>query len=369
MPLRILFTTVITVLSFTVTIPNVSAQTTPPPDEYMRGTVINVASGNIQKPDGSTQIGAKRITTIRLNSDGEKGTEATIEETDPDTIAAFPVTTGDSVVVIKSYSVEGVPTYAMVDTYRIPRLWMLAALFFVAALLFGKLRGASSVLGLIFTAVVIVGYVVPQIMDGQNPLTVSLVASVIIIVPSLYLAHGINARTTIALASTLVTLAGTAWVATHFVGWARLSGSGSDDAFFLQGLGLTNINLQGLLLGGMMLGVLGILDDITTAQSAIVEELKRANAKLSTAELYRRGLSVGREHITSLINTLFLAYAGVSLPLFLLFRASNDQPLWFIVNSEPIAEEIVRTLVGSLCLVVAVPITTFLAALWFGKKS
>ncbi len=362
--------TLLTVLTVVLTPWGSAVATSPelPADQYSRGIVRSVTSGDLQKADGSTMIGGKRIVGVHLNGGDQPEQDVVVEETDPDTIKGFSLSVGDAVVVVKSTSVQAKESYAIVDTYRIPRLWMLSGIFFLVALLFGRIRGATSILGLVLTGVVIIGYVVPQIMAGGNPLTVSIIASLIITVPSLYLAHGLNARTTVALVSTLITLAATAWIATRFVGWAHLSGNGSEDAFFLQGLGLNNLNLQGLLLAGIILGVVGILDDITTAQSAVVEELHQANPKLSVSELYRRGISVGREHITSLINTLFLAYAGVSLPLFLLFRAGNDQPLWLIVNSEPIAEEIVRTLVGSVCLVLAVPITTLLAAAWFGKK-
>ena len=362
--------TLLTVLTVVLTPWGSAVATSPelPADQYSRGIVRSVTSGDLQKADGSTMIGGKRIVGVHLNGGDQPEQDVVVEETDPDTIKGFSLSVGDAVVVVNSTSVQAKESYAIVDTYRIPRLWMLSGIFFLVALLFGRIRGATSILGLVLTGVVIIGYVVPQIMAGGNPLTVSIIASLIITVPSLYLAHGLNARTTVALVSTLITLAATAWIATRFVGWAHLSGNGSEDAFFLQGLGLNNLNLQGLLLAGIILGVVGILDDITTAQSAVVEELHQANPKLSVSELYRRGISVGREHITSLINTLFLAYAGVSLPLFLLFRAGNDQPLWLIVNSEPIAEEIVRTLVGSVCLVLAVPITTLLAAAWFGKK-
>jgi uncharacterized membrane protein len=116
-----------------------------------------------------------------------------------------------------------------------------------------------------------------------------------------------------------------------------------------------------------MLGVLGVLDDITTAQSAVIEELKRANLNLTFRDLYKRGISVGKEHIASLVNTLFLAYAGASLPLFLLFAVYKQAPVWFTLNSEIISEEIVRTLVGSVCLILAVPITTALAAAFFTR--
>jgi uncharacterized membrane protein len=165
---------------------------------------------------------------------------------------------------------------------------------------------------------------------------------------------------------TLITLGISVFVAVKIVSWTHLFGTGSEDALLLQSLS-GNVNLRGLLLGGMILGLLGVLDDVTTGQAAIVEELRDANPALSVKELYRRGLSVGREHITSLINTLFLAYTGATLPLFLLFTLNQGQPFWMIVNSEQISDEIVRTVVGSSCLILAVPITTLLAAYFFGK--
>jgi uncharacterized membrane protein len=152
-----------------------------------------------------------------------------------------------------------------------------------------------------------------------------------------------------------------------FVAIGKLFGLGSEEAIYLQLVPLEQLNLQGLLLGGIILGALGVLDDITTAQSAAVDELRKANPALGARELYRRGLSVGTEHITSLVNTLFLAYAGASLPLFILFTIYNDMPLWVTLNSEFIAEEIVRTVVGSVALILAVPITTAAAAAIFSR--
>lgn len=131
----------------------------------------------------------------------------------------------------------------------------------------------------------------------------------------------------------------------------------------------TSINLKGLLLGGIVIGALGVLDDITTGQTAVINELISANKKLNKTELFKRGLVVGREHIASLVNTLFLAYASVSLPLLLLFSQSSDTPLWVAVNSEFIAEEIVRTLVGSSTLILAVPISTFMAVNFLTRKN
>jgi len=145
---------------------------------------------------------------------------------------------------------------------------------------------------------------------------------------------------------------------------AKLLGNGSEQAYFIQAGYFGSINLQGLLLGGIIIGTLGVLNDITTAQAATVEEIHLANNQLSFRRLYQKGSSVGREHIASLINTLVLTYVGVSLPLFLLFSV-NGQSLWTVLNSSTIAEEIVRTLVGSMALILAVPVTTVLAAYYF----
>lgn len=198
----------------------------------------------------------------------------------------------------------------------------------------------------------------------------SMIGALVIALFSIYLAHGLNRRTTIALISTLLTLGIASGLAILFVKAGKLFGLGSEEAFYIQQLGsLADLNLQGLLLGGIILGALGVLDDITTAQTAAVYEIKRANSALTVRELYNRGISVGREHISSLVNTLFLAYAGASLPLFLFFTVGGStQPLWVTLNSEFIAEEVVRTLVGSIALMLAVPITTFLAANYFGNR-
>jgi len=167
--------------------------------------------------------------------------------------------------------------------------------------------------------------------------------------------------------STLITLGISIGLATFFVNISRLLGQGSEDAMFLANSSLGEINLQGLLLAGIIIGTLGVLDDITTAQTSVVGELRLANPTLSKHELHKRALVVGKEHISSLVNTLVLAYAGASLPLFLLFSAYPDTPFWYSLNSQFISEEVVRTLVGSTALILAVPISTYIAAHFLSK--
>jgi uncharacterized membrane protein len=204
-------------------------------------------------------------------------------------------------------------------------------------------------------------YIVPQLLAGGNPLAVILIGALCMATFSLYLAHGFTRRTTVAVVSTLITICIALLLSVVFVAATKLLGMGSEEALYLQSAPGTSINLKGLLLGGIIVGALGVLDDITTAQAAAVDEIAKANPILSTQELFRRGLSVGGEHITSLVNTLVLAYAGTSFPALLLFTL-YERPLWVVMNTEVITEEIVRTLVGSIALMCAVPITTLLAA-------
>ena len=158
-------------------------------------------------------------------------------------------------------------------------------------------------------------------------------------------------------------------LAVVFVDIAKLFGTGSEDAYFLKIGLLANINLKGLLLGGIIFGAVGVLDDVTTAQTAAVDEISKANKKLGFKDLFSKGISVGKEHISSLVNTLVLAYVGSSFPLLLLFSLNNDVPVWVKYNSEFIVEEVVRTLIGSTTLVLAVPIATFIAAYFISRKS
>jgi uncharacterized membrane protein len=275
---------------------------------------------------------------------------------------------GDKVVIDKT-TADGETNYYVEDIYRIPQIIIVTIIFLAVAIIFSRLKGVFSILGLMISIAVIVKFIAPRIIAGHNPLITSLIGVLIIAVVSIYLAHGFNKRTSIALLSTILTLVLSVGLAIGFTNLTKLYGNGSEESVYLQVDQSHHINLQGLLLGGILLGALGVLDDITTAQAATIDELKKANPNLDFRRLYKGGISVGREHISSLINTLFLAYAGVSLPLFLLLNINGGTPVWATINSEFIAEEIIRTLVGSITLIVAVPITTLLASYFFSKKS
>lgn len=282
--------------------------------------------------------------------------------------AAQKMRVGETVVLVKNKSFEGGDAYFISDRYHLPPLLGLGLFFFVVVIAFGGWRGLSSFLGLVASIAILLMYVVPAILGGQSALFVSFVGASLIALFSLYLGHGFNMRTTIALIATLLTLiiaVGIAVASVHFTG---LMGVASEESFLLN-LKVATLSLRGLLLAGIIIGMMGVLDDVTVGQAAAVYELRQANPNLGFRELYRRGTAIGREHIASLVNTLVLAYAGASLPVFLyLVVQSQLAPWWMVLNQEVVAEEIVRTLVGSLALVLAVPITTSLAAYYYGMR-
>src|SRR5436309_2318236 len=336
-----------------------------PPDQFFRGTVVEVLEERVGEVVGAPQL--QQVVVVELAVGGGTRQRVRAEFT---AVAAGgtgqALRVGDAVIAVQSPPPD--QSYFVVDRDRSRPLIFLAVAFFALAVLLGRLRGATSLLGLAITVAVIVGFVVPSIVAGASPLFVSILGALAIAVASIYLAHGFSRRTTIAVASTLITLTLSAFLAAAAVSLARLFGSGTEEASYLQLGLLKQVNLRGLLLGGIILGAVGVLDDITTGQAAAVDEIHKANPALPVRELYWRGRSVGTEHITSLVNTLFLAYAGASLPLFILFTVNGAQPLWVTLSSEFIAEEIVRTIVGSIALILGVPITTLMAAYVLGRQ-
>lgn len=269
---------------------------------------------------------------------------------------------GDLVVIYQFKKADNSNQYIVNDFVRRTPLNLLAIAFFLAVIIVGRWRGFTSFIGLLISFFVLIQFIIPQIIVGANPVFIAVSGSLIIILTTLYLAHGINKKTTAALIGTVISLMITAFLAYFFVNFLKLSGLGSEEASFLSMTPGVKINLQGIFLAGIIIGALGVLDDITVSQSAVVFELAATDKKLTWKELYKKGMKIGQDHIASLVNTLVLAYAGSSLPLFLLFAISGGEPLSVLINREIIASEIVRALVGSLGLVSAVPITTAIAA-------
>ena len=252
-------------------------------------------------------------------------------------------------------------SYTLTDfERRTPMLW-LAIAFAVLVIAFGRFRGALSLLGLGISLVVILTFVVPALLDGSPALAVAIVGSLAVMLVTISLAHGWGPKSLAAMLGTAVSLALVALLALAFTNLTQLTGLSSEEATILF-RGGAGISLEGLLLAGIVIAALGVLDDVTVSQASTVLALRSANPALGVRELFGRALRVGQDHVSATVNTLVLAYVGASLPVLLIF-SSGELGLTDALNTELIAKEVVGTLVGSIGLIAAVPVTTALAAL------
>ncbi|MCK4554250.1 YibE/F family protein, partial [Candidatus Parcubacteria bacterium] len=277
---------------------------------------------------------------------------------------------GDKVLMVAVVDHEGNVQYYITDYVRTNSLWWLALVFVLSLFIVGGWKGLRSLIALIITFFVIIQYIIPSILAGNSPLFTVLIGSLMILLIIIYLTEGFRARSHIAVASIFLSLIITAALSWFFVSLTKLSGLASEEIYFLITIGEQVINFKGLLLAGIIIGALGVLDDVVISQVATVEQLAKANSYQSRGEIFKRAYKVGVSHISSMTNTLFLAYVGVSLPLLILFVSGQSAfTNWLqIINNEAIATEIVRTLAGSIGLILSVPIATAVAVWWFGKK-
>ena len=273
---------------------------------------------------------------------------------------SFRFVPDDEVYVEVDKAPDGTLQANYVDYVRSRPLLILLITFILSMLVMGRWKGLGSLISLGISMVMIIGYVIPHILAGEDPVTVSLIGSVILLVATLYLTYGWNLKTHASAVSIMVSLLLTGALSLFFVYLTRLTGYGDENAMYLMQFSSASIDPRGLLLGGMIIGSLGVLDDLVTSQSAAVVEIHDANPSLGFRLTFQKAMRIGQDHVAATVNTLVLAYTGAALPLLLIFTLGNGSYSYFI-NSEFLAEEIVRTLVGSLGLIAAVPISTFLA--------
>lgn len=269
---------------------------------------------------------------------------------------------GDKILVTISALPDGTLSAHFTDFYRRNSLLLLFAIFVGASLLISGWKGLRSLIGIALSLAVIILVILPGIQQGKDPLSVSLSGAFFFVAFSLYIIYGWNMKTHAAVLGSLTALTITGVLALIFVNKTQLTGYGDENMFFISQLTQNTLNVRSLLLAGILIGTLGVLDDLVISQASAIFELYRANPTQSFGELYKSAMNIGQDHIAATVNTLVLAYSGASLPMLLLFSIRNvDYGL--AINLEFIAEEIVRTLVGSLGLFAAVPITTALSAL------
>lgn len=318
---------------------------------------VNVDTGDPDAPQCLT-------IDIRLDEGQAQGT--TIRKVNPVNPTAPRYAAGDPVVLA---FLGGDPTiesaYQIKDFQRGGSLLLLAGLFAVAVVLLSRWQGVRALAALGITFGVLTIFILPAILAGENPLLVAIVAAGLIMFATLYLTHGFSARTSVAVLGTLISLVMIGIISVIFSTVTRATGLDEPTQQLIgQNLG---IDARGLLLAGVVIGALGVLDDVTVTQASAVWELRRANPTLTRRQLYSSALRIGRDHVAAAVNTLVLAYAGAALPVLLLSTISGVG-FGTIVGSQDIAQEILRTLAGSIGIIAAVPVTTLTAALIVSRE-
>lgn len=324
------------------------------------GTVTatrSVSCGQSAPASAAANSGTCTAISFELTSGKDTGRSVTQTLT-PDQTAVYSA--GEKIVVDYSPSAPAALQYTVEDADRSLPVALLAGVFAVAVVLVGRLRGLAALVALAISFLVLSFFVLPAILGGEPPLAVAVVGGGLIMLLALYLCHGFSARTSVAVLGTMASLALIGMLGQTFIGLTRLTGNTSDETAFVHSL-FPGIQLPGLLLAGVIIGSLGVLNDVTVTQAGSVWELHAANPALGARALYRSAIRIGRDHIASTVNTLVMAYAGAALPLMLLFSLSH-RGVWQVATSEIVAEEVVRTLVGSIGLIASVPLTTALAA-------
>jgi uncharacterized membrane protein len=324
--------------------------------------VVSVSATRCPAPG---QRGCRRV-EVELKSgpdDGERVAMTVFE-----TKEVLPLEPGDRVRVSPNRLPEDaqiggvkVEPYTFADFERRGPLLWLGLLFAGLVVVLGRWQGLRALLGLVASLVIVVGFVVPAILDGGSPEGVALVGALAVMLVTLGLAHGVGVKTLAAALGTTAALLLTLGLASFFSDLAHITGLSSEESIFLRA-SVGDVSIEGLFLAGVVIAALGVLDDLTVSQASTVLALRRANPNLAFGPLFRGALGVGRDHITATVNTLVLAYAGASLPILLIFSLAGTS-LSDALNSEAVAEQVVATLVGSIGLIAAVPATTALAAL------
>lgn len=307
---------------------------------------------------GAPSTGECKKATVEVTSGKDKG-RTFVEVVQPDAPRQFHVK--QDVVLAYAPDAPHDLQYSVTDVNRKVPLALLAGIFALAVVLVGRLRGLMALVALAASFAVLTLFILPAILQGSNPLVVAVVGASAIMLIALYICHGLTARTSVAVLGTLISLLLIGLLGSVFIDWSSLTGNTDENTGLIHGL-YPGIDMSGLLLAGVIIGSLGVLDDVTVTQTSAVWELHQADPSMGPRALYRAGIRIGRDHIASVVNTLVLAYAGAALPLLLLFSIAQSG-VGTVANSELVAEEIVRTLVGSIGLVASVPVTTALAAL------
>ena len=307
---------------------------------------------------------ADETKTCPLRVELADGSRTTVQI--PHADAASGLGPGDRVELQRTSAGEGgQASYSFFRTDRGTSLWLIAGLFVLVVLAVARLRGLLALVGLAVGAVVIGGWILPSLLSGHSPLLVALTGSAAILFVVLYLAHGVSVRTSAALLGTLGGLLVTGLLGLLSVHLAHLSGVSDEGSTLLSGYG-TGLSFQALMTCTIVIAGLGVLNDVTITQASAVWELRAASPGMTRLQLWRSAMRIGSDHIASTIYTIVFAYAGTALMTLLVIQL-YDRPLWDLIGTEQVSEEVVRSLVSAIGLVLAVPLTTAVAILTVGS--
>lgn len=325
-----------------------------------RAEVVEIVSEGI-KPIPGTDLNTKFQNIKAKILEGERAGEIVDIEND-----FIILKEGQKFYMNYLLTISGDEIYSVRDIDRRAIIFWMTIIFAAVILFFGGWQGFRSILSLIGSFLVIIFILLPLLIKGFNPVLVSIAIGAVILGVAIFFTHGFNMRSLVAYLGTVISICITGILAFVSIKILNLTGFFSDETIYLNFGTRGLLDFEGLLLGGIIIGVLGVLDDVAVTQVAVVSEIKKAAEKISAKDLYKKALNVGHEHISALVNTIVLAYTGVSLPLLLWFSQS-DSSFGKIINNEVFATEITRTIVGSIGLILTVPITTFLAVLLVDK--
>lgn len=330
-------------------------------EETVRATVLEIVGEEERDIFGTGATTTVQTLRIELKEGERVGEVATFEND----LAVLKK--GDDIFVNRLVAIDGTESITFKDIERRPQLMWLFATMVVLVVTFAGWQGLRALLSLGLSVIAILFLLVPALLAGYSPAFASFAIATVILAVTLFLTHGIRPHVLISYAGTMAAVGVTCLIATISVAWLGLTGFSADASVYLNFATGGQLDLAGLLLGGIIIGLLGVLDDVAITQASVVQELKGANPTLGLRELYQRSIRVGRDHVGSLVNTLALAYVGTTLPLLLLF-ARSDATFLASINQEVIAAELVRIIVGSMGLVLTVPFTSFLAAYYFKSR-
>lgn len=364
-------TVLITILSFLSLFSPMIVFADDSQNNSFRAEVLKVLEERtVDREDGSQAI---QQNLLLLGLEGDYRGEEIVSNGigDFDLVSVSNYKEGDKVYVDRLDNSEGEDSFFVTDYVRTRQLGWLLVIFLIAIIIVGGIKGLRSLISLILSFAVILFVIIPLILRGFDPVLVAALGVFLVLMAIIYITEGLNKKSHLAVISVFLSLFVTLLLAWIFVLWSRLSGFASEEATLLIGTVAGSINFQGLLLAGILIGSLGVLDDIVVGQIEAVAQIKEINPDLPTSKTFFSAYKIGNTHLGAIVNTLFLTYAGVSLPLLVMFHLGSSQGLdfWQIINNDAIATEIVRTLVGAIGLIISMPLATYLASRFLNNKN